>query len=183
MSLELVEIPFKTSALSPAFFSFTDRNVMFFSSCHLARRYSVVIFKYSFSILNVDYNPAPLPSPLPYHMVRYRINIAYYKYDATTLWSKFRRDWTTWTLTQSIGWHISDQGLIHRTYFCQVQVQQKSDSSICAIAVRENDDILGIDWYDPRYPPKTFRRLFGLGGVIQRHFTGKEFLVSFFWLH
>ena len=37
----------------------------------------------------------------------------------------------------------------------------------CAVAVRENDDILGIDYCDSRYPAKLFRRLNGGGGVIK----------------
>ena len=49
----------------------------------------------------------------------------------------------------------------------------------CAVAVRENDDVLGVDWCDPRYPPKVFRLLFGGGGVIKRDTTGTQFFVSF----
>ena len=51
----------------------------------------------------------------------------------------------------------------------------------CAVAVRENDDILGVDYCDTRYPPKFFRRLNGGGGVIKR--SGSSYYVSIGFTH
>ena len=66
----------------------------------------------------------------------------------------------------------------------QVQVRHQftsvwpSASANCAVGVRENDDLLIIDWCDPRYPVRFIRRMKGVGGVIKRDLTGTSFSVS-----
>jgi hypothetical protein len=52
-----------------------------------------------------------------------------------------------------------------------------SAATICAVGVRENNDILGIDFCDTSSPPKLFRRMYGGGGLMMVSPAGNEYTI------